>query len=198
MKKQLTKANQKKLEALQKRTKILVNKQWALYAGLKNQLGKEEALKIIRANIKNIYAQYRNEKYPITHKSKFEGLQLEKTSKVGSKQRQEFYKVKSKKNIHKTLDKIFKIPEVKYVLITFKIQTTDGMIQYVSDSFTKEAYQTKIIQLDKDIFDEVMKKLSHVQNYDGYELLATYIRLIYENLKAFTKTKRKKVKRNKK
>ena len=196
MKKQLTKANQKKLINLQKRTKQKAKKQWALYTSLKNQLGKDEALKIVRSNIKNVYTIYRNEKYPLTHKSKFEGLKLEKKDTFKNS-KAEFYEVKTKKNIKSTLNKIFKIPTVKYVLITFKIQTNEGLIQYVSDSFTKEAYE-RVFKNDLDIFKIVMEKLSFVQKYDGYELLSTHIRLIYENLKAFTKTKRKKVKRNKK
>lgn len=202
MKKQLSKVKIKRISSLQKKARTEVNKQWGLYWSMVDHLGKEQALELTHQNISNVWAKYRDKKYPITHKSKFEGLKFEEKSNTFNKKEKrgtttEFYKVVSEKKIDKTVNKVFNTKNVRYVLITFKIRTKEGLVQYVSDSFTKEAYE-RVIDNDEDIFETVMNKLSFVQKYDGYELLSTHIRVIYENFKAVTNTKRKKVKKTKK
>ena len=63
-----------------------------------------------------------------------------------------------------------------------EIRLPEGQVQWVSDVFTKPAYDA-LIERGETLLEAIIEKLSFLQAYEGYEILSTHIRVIYAGSK---------------
>jgi hypothetical protein len=95
------------------------------------------------------------------------------------------YKVRHDNRLDETVDKIFVNPKVKYVLITLKIRLKEtGQVMFVSDSYTPDSWEDlkgsdEYGDIEQFAMENILNKLSFVAKYDGFELIGTFIKVIY-------------------
>jgi hypothetical protein len=133
-----------------------------------------------RTKIHYSWSGYQEKKYAITHKSSIQGLSLQKRKKHKTSD-ERFYKINRGADKTKIFDKIKKTKRVKYVLIVLKIRMdeTDQII-HVSDSYTP----IRLNKIDSnEIINNTLEKFNLKKKYEGFTLLSTSIRIIYEGSK---------------
>jgi len=118
---------------------------------------------------------------------KVKGLIYQRTEEVAN--RQDYYKIKETTDLDETIKNIFEESnpyekDVKYIMVILEIEVNE-IKQYFSDVYTEQAYNNLI---DSDeygegdiIYSSVMEKLAFKQKYEGYKILNSYLRVIYEN-----------------
>jgi hypothetical protein len=205
MKKQLSKklsSSQKAVSRLwhhyrTEKKKILSKKRLPL--DLKRGLLAEQR-EITRQNISSKWSDYREEKYSLTHHSKYRDFAFVKkltgnykTTEAGEKKYykfeniyQEYYKAKrgfDEYDLDNRVQQIFKNDKVTGILVTLKVQDEDtGLIHYVSAFINREQLE----RLDIPIYDHVVKKAQFSKSMQDFKLKGTYLRVIYENSKSST------------
>jgi len=187
MKKILSKTKITRVKKAREKTKEKISKHWEKYRKNRSEANRFATQDLISKE----WNTYRSKKYSIVTESPFTGLIPErKVTTTGTKQ--EYYKLRKDTELNDVFDDILEgNRKIRYIQVIFKIRTKEGLVQNVSDVFTEEAYYN-LQELDIDIFDSVVQKLSFVQKYSGYELLSQHIRIIYENFKTDKKTKDKR------
>lgn len=121
---------------------------------------------------------------------KVSGLIYKSTEEVTN--RQDFYKARENTDLDEVFTELF-FPEeetniygkdVKYIMVVLEIEVNE-IRQYFSDVYTKEAFEN--IQGNDEygegelVYQSVLEKIAFKQKYEGYKLLNTFIRVIYEN-----------------
>lgn len=117
---------------------------------------------------------------------KVNGLRYKKTEEIAN--RQDFYKAHKNTDLDEVFEELFSESyygkDVKYIMVILEIEVNE-IRQYFSDVYTKEAFEN-IIDSDEYgegelIYNSVLEKLAFKQKYEGYKLINTFIRVIYEN-----------------
>lgn len=169
-------------------------KAWTNYKKRKEQIQKsrrigsmkkrsmiQKELEKAQGTVSRNWNVYRGQKFSYYHKSRFTGLTFEKKKRSKSTL-QEFYKVRKIDNLDTIVGNIFDQHRVRYILIMLEIRLPEGQIQWVSDVFTKPAYDA-LIERGETLIEAIIEKLSFLQRYEGYEILSTHIRVIYAGSK---------------
>lgn len=141
----------------------------------------EKELEKARGTVSRNWNIYRGQKFSYYHKSRFTGLTFEKKKRSKSTL-QEFYKVRKPDNLDNIVGNIFDQHKVRYVLVMLEIRLPEGQVQWVSDVFTKPAYDATMGR-EETLMEAILEKLSFLQKYEGYEILSIHIRVIYAGSK---------------
>jgi len=143
---------------------------------------------------KTIWTEYQEKKYAIIHKSDIVGTQIISSHKLKSGS-VKIYKTGLKKDLDSQVEQILiGKKQVRYFLVMLEFEQ-DEVKQYLSDSFTPQAYSL-FKKYDIDLLESIMNKKGRSVKYEGFKLKNVLIKVIYES--STTYNQQEKNRRNKK
>lgn len=181
----------KKLSAKLEKVKEKNAKEWVKFNDkkekiLSRRINSATKQKLIAELLEKTYKQisknwdgYKDFKFQITGKAPFKGLTPFKTFNTINT-RQKTYKLRPTADIFEIQEKLLLNTKVSYVLVILKARDKNGAIFYFSDVYNKERYESVILVDKTDIIENTLLKLSLKTDYEGYKIIDTYIRIIYE------------------
>jgi hypothetical protein len=200
----------KQTEVLLTKTKLKNKQNWNTYNEKKqNILNRHLSSYIKQRKIKELrhktynsisknFSVYREKKNILLDKNYNPDFILTKTQKLGGTLNK-YFKIKKASEIDKIFAREFKKNNVRYIMLIVEIEV-NGVRQMFSDVFTKEAFENLISQnvdyLENDetgdneemneylegkiLMTDLINKISFNPQYEGYEIINIFMRIIYE------------------
>jgi hypothetical protein len=139
-----------------------------------------EAREKTRSDIHTYWDDYRGYKFSIVHRSDIPELSFTRQKKF-PETISKYYKARKdfdEKKLEKLIPNILNKPNVKGVLLSFKIwNAEEEKIQHVSEFYTKEKLK-RLDQFGVSVYESLAEKLSQ-RGYVEYALKSIHFRIIY-------------------